>query len=183
MSEMQQNLPKAVNEKVRADADKIEERRKDNWEAANKALYSLMVGHAAGLVGCLTLLKDYDATSPGHLKGLGAFIWLFGLGNEVDGALRLHGIGLRPRQQAGRGIKPEDLPGLSRIERQIEAGPDADVEHAAFHRARNARAVRTQHCVAHRQIDQCRNDPFPVEAHRRVPVPVRSAPGKPRVRS
>jgi hypothetical protein len=60
--------------------DRLAQRRKDSWEAVNKALYSLMVGHAAGLVGCLTLLKDYNATSPGHLKGLGAFIWLFGLG-------------------------------------------------------------------------------------------------------
>jgi hypothetical protein len=60
--------------------DRLGQRRKDSWEAVNKALYGLMVGHAAGLVGCLTLLKDYNATSPGHLKGLGAFIWLFGLG-------------------------------------------------------------------------------------------------------
>jgi hypothetical protein len=56
------------------------ERRKDNWEAVNKALSSLMVGHAAGLVVCSTLLKDYNAASPGHLKGLGWLIALFGIG-------------------------------------------------------------------------------------------------------
>jgi hypothetical protein len=58
----------------------LHERQKDNWEAVNKALYALMVGHAAGLVACVTLLKDYNAASPGPLKGLGWFITLFGLG-------------------------------------------------------------------------------------------------------
>jgi hypothetical protein len=58
----------------------IYERRKDLWEATNKALNALMVGHGAGLVTCLTLLKDYNAASPGHLKGLGLFIALFGVG-------------------------------------------------------------------------------------------------------
>jgi hypothetical protein len=54
------------------------ERRKDLWEAVNKALNTLMVGHAAGLVTCLTLIKDYNNTP--QLKGLGWFITLFGLG-------------------------------------------------------------------------------------------------------
>jgi hypothetical protein len=76
---MHQDLSEAVN-KERADADKREQRLKDNWEAVNKALYTLMVGHAAGLAGCLTLLRDYNATSPVHLEGLGTFIWLFGIG-------------------------------------------------------------------------------------------------------
>jgi hypothetical protein len=56
------------------------ERRKDLWEATNKALSALMVGQGAGLVTCLTLLKDYNAASPGHLKGVGLFIVLFGIG-------------------------------------------------------------------------------------------------------
>jgi len=51
--------------------DRVGQRRKDSWEAVNKALYSLMVGHAAGLVGCLTLLKDYNATSPRAPQGAG----------------------------------------------------------------------------------------------------------------
>jgi hypothetical protein len=58
----------------------IYERRKDLWEATNKALNALMVAHGAGLVTCLTLLKDYNAASTGHLKGLGLFIALFGVG-------------------------------------------------------------------------------------------------------
>jgi hypothetical protein len=33
--------------------------RHDLWEALNKALNTLMLGHAAGLVTCLTLMKDY----------------------------------------------------------------------------------------------------------------------------
>jgi hypothetical protein len=52
--------------------------RKDLWEALNKALYTLMVGHAAGLVTCLTLIKDYKENP--QLKGLGTFIALFGVG-------------------------------------------------------------------------------------------------------
>jgi hypothetical protein len=47
------------------------------WETVNKALNTLMVGHAAGLVTCFTLLKDKD--NP-QLKELGWFITLFGFG-------------------------------------------------------------------------------------------------------
>ena len=60
--------------------DRLRQVRKDLWEALNKALNTLMVGHAAGLVTCLTLLKDYNAASPGPLRGLGIFILLFGVG-------------------------------------------------------------------------------------------------------
>jgi hypothetical protein len=52
--------------------------RKDAWDVLNKALNSLMVAHAAGLVACLTLLKDYKDNP--QLKGLGLFVGLFGLG-------------------------------------------------------------------------------------------------------
>jgi hypothetical protein len=57
--------------------DRLRQRQMDLWEAVNKALNTLMVGHAAGLVTCLTLMKDYN--NP-QLKGLGWFITLFGLG-------------------------------------------------------------------------------------------------------
>ena len=53
---------------------------KDTWDAINKALNNLMVAHAAGLVTCLTLVKDYKLESPGPLKGTGCFIVLFGSG-------------------------------------------------------------------------------------------------------
>jgi hypothetical protein len=52
--------------------------RKDFWDVNNRALNALMVAQAAGLVTCLTLLKDYDDKP--QLKGVGVFIALFGLG-------------------------------------------------------------------------------------------------------
>jgi K+-sensing histidine kinase KdpD len=55
-----------------------QERRQQRWETNNKAINTLMVGHAAGLVTCLTLIKDYHSTP--QLKGLGLFIALFGVG-------------------------------------------------------------------------------------------------------
>jgi hypothetical protein len=50
------------------------------WEAHLVATRhsTLMVGHAAGLVTCLTLIKDYKDNP--QLKGLGTFIVLFGVG-------------------------------------------------------------------------------------------------------
>jgi hypothetical protein len=71
---MRKELSETLN-KVRAGADRMEQRRKDNWEAVNKAVYTLIVGHAAGLVACMTLLKDYNATSPGHLTSALKSLW------------------------------------------------------------------------------------------------------------
>jgi hypothetical protein len=48
------------------------------WEVHLKALNSLLIAHGAGLVTCLTLLKDYDANP--RLKGIGWFITLFASG-------------------------------------------------------------------------------------------------------
>src|SRR6266481_8562256 len=48
------------------------------WEVHLKAVNSLLIAHGAGLVACLTLLKDYD-TNP-HLKHIGWFIGLFAFG-------------------------------------------------------------------------------------------------------
>jgi hypothetical protein len=39
---------------------------------------SLMIAHAAGLVTCLTLSKDYKDTP--QLKGIGTFVMAFGVG-------------------------------------------------------------------------------------------------------
>jgi len=44
-----------------ADDDKL-------WDIRLKGLNYLLIAHAAGLVGCLTVLNNYD-TNP-HLKGL-----------------------------------------------------------------------------------------------------------------
>jgi hypothetical protein len=38
----------------------------------------LLVAHAAGLITCLSLLKDYEHTP--RLKGIGVFVYLFGFG-------------------------------------------------------------------------------------------------------
>lgn len=38
----------------------------------------LLAAHAAGLVGCFTVLKEYAATP--ELKGMGTFVVLFGIG-------------------------------------------------------------------------------------------------------
>ena len=46
--------------------------RKDAWDVTNKALNTLMIAHAAGLVACVTLLKDYKDNA--QLKGLGVFM-------------------------------------------------------------------------------------------------------------
>jgi len=52
--------------------------RKETWDVANRAVNTLMVAQAAGLVTCLTLLKDYGDKP--QLKGSGVFIAVFGLG-------------------------------------------------------------------------------------------------------
>ena len=78
----------------------------------------------------------------------------------MDWTVEVLSIGLSPPQQPGRRIESEDFLGIPCIERQIEARPDADVEHAAFGCARDALAIWTKPLVAHRQIDERRHDPF-----------------------
>jgi uncharacterized membrane protein len=57
----------------------LQDYRKDHWEALNKAITTLMIAHAAGLVTCLTLIKDYKDKA--EVKGAVAyFIMLFGYG-------------------------------------------------------------------------------------------------------
>jgi hypothetical protein len=51
---------------------------KEHFDVEFKAVGYLLAANAAGLAGCMTLLKDY-ATVP-QLKGIGVFIFLFGLG-------------------------------------------------------------------------------------------------------
>jgi hypothetical protein len=48
------------------------------WEIRSKGFNYLLVAHAAGLIACLTVLKDYDPNPA--LKRLGSFIWIFGFG-------------------------------------------------------------------------------------------------------
>jgi hypothetical protein len=51
---------------------------KDHYEIHFKNANYLLAAHAAGLVGCLTVLKDYAVTP--QLKGMGTFVILFGVG-------------------------------------------------------------------------------------------------------
>jgi hypothetical protein len=48
------------------------------WDVELKATNYLMIAHAAGLVTCVTLLKDYKDNA--QLKGIGLFVSLFGYG-------------------------------------------------------------------------------------------------------
>jgi hypothetical protein len=50
----------------------------DNYELHFKGANYLMVAHAAGFVGCLSVLKDYAAVPV--LKGIGFYIIIFGIG-------------------------------------------------------------------------------------------------------
>jgi tellurite resistance protein TehA-like permease len=59
-------------------ADAAEDDKHKLWEVRSKGLNYLVVAHAAGLIACLTALKDYN-TMP-QLKGVGWLVWLFGLG-------------------------------------------------------------------------------------------------------
>src|SRR5262252_6893215 len=88
---------------------------------------------------------------------------------EVEGNFHVLPLALGSRQQARRRIESEDFAGLSRIEGKIKSGADADVEDAPFGCARDALAIRTKPLVAHRKIDERRQNPFLIEAHRRPP--------------
>jgi hypothetical protein len=73
--------PEAEAARKEAQAAREAARKHHIWEALNKALNTLMVGHAAGLVTCLTLMKDYKENA--RLEELGTFILLFGTGLVV----------------------------------------------------------------------------------------------------
>ena len=53
---------------------------KDSWEVVNKGCNALVVAQAAGFVACLNLLKDYDPTDAGALRGLPWLILWLGIG-------------------------------------------------------------------------------------------------------
>lgn len=58
--------------------DRLRSDALDSVKIEAKGVYYLLLAHGAGFAGCLATLKDY-ATVP-HLKGIGTFIQLFGLG-------------------------------------------------------------------------------------------------------
>lgn len=58
--------------------DVLVQHMKDGYDNHLKTANYLFVAHGAGLVGCLSVLKDY-VTVPA-LKGVGFFVVLFGIG-------------------------------------------------------------------------------------------------------
>src|SRR5262245_32499997 len=93
---------------------------------------------------------------------------------EAEGNFHVRRLALGSRQQRRRRIESEDFADLSRIEGKIKSGADADVKDAPFGCARDALAIRTKPLVAHREIDEWRQNPFFIEAHRRAPEIPRS---------
>jgi hypothetical protein len=63
---------------------------RDFFDTDMKNANSLLVAHGAGLVGCLSTLKDYTPTSP--YAGIGLFISLFVIGFifACTGIINLH---------------------------------------------------------------------------------------------
>jgi hypothetical protein len=81
-------------------ADDARAERKEEWDLLHKAATTLMVANAAGLVACLTLLKDYDSTP--QLKGVGTFIWVFGIGLLAAICAMFGVMAIRPLWLRGR---------------------------------------------------------------------------------
>jgi hypothetical protein len=53
---------------------------RDHFEIFGKGANYLLVGHGAGLVGCLSVLKDHPENLPQQFHGLGQLVLLFGTG-------------------------------------------------------------------------------------------------------
>ena len=65
--------------KLQSALTKLQSEFRDFWDVQVKGVNYLMIAHAAGLVTCVTLLKDYKDSST-QLKGIGIFVSLFGCG-------------------------------------------------------------------------------------------------------
>jgi len=72
------NSMSEIRELLQTGIDQERQYAKEHFDVEFKAVGYLLAANAAGLAGCITLLKDY-ATAP-QLKGIGIFICLFGLG-------------------------------------------------------------------------------------------------------
>lgn len=51
---------------------------KDQFETWSKGANLLLVAHGAGLIGCVSILKDYNTTPT--LRGVGMLVFIFGTG-------------------------------------------------------------------------------------------------------
>jgi hypothetical protein len=69
---MKEELMSKTDEQMRLDVIK------DNFDTYGKGANLLLVANAAGLVGCLSTLREYNSTP--LLRGIGMPIVLFGLG-------------------------------------------------------------------------------------------------------
>lgn len=65
----------------------------DLYEQLHRYGNGLLVANGAGLLGCLSVIKDYSATGP--LKGIGLFIALFAIGFVVAVAGMVATVGAR----------------------------------------------------------------------------------------
>lgn len=66
---------------------------RDLYEQFHRYGNGLLVANGAGLLGCLSVMKDYTATGP--LKGIGLFIALFAAGFVVAMAGMVAAVGGR----------------------------------------------------------------------------------------
>jgi hypothetical protein len=53
---------------------------RDHFETFSKGANYLLVGHGAGLVGCLSVVKEHPDQLPSHIQGIGQLVLLFGSG-------------------------------------------------------------------------------------------------------
>jgi hypothetical protein len=53
---------------------------RDHFETLSKGGSYLLIAHSAGLVGCLSVVKDHPEKLPAQLQGIGQLILLFGSG-------------------------------------------------------------------------------------------------------
>jgi hypothetical protein len=83
--------------------DDAREKRRDRWDVMNTGLKTLLIAHAAGLVTCLSLVKDYkdkaelkpvaalliDLFGYGLMAGIGATVFLLVIRDDyLDGIAR-----------------------------------------------------------------------------------------------
>lgn len=53
---------------------------RDQFEIFSKGGNYLLIGHSAGLVGCLSVVKDHPEKLPAQFQGIGQLVLLFGSG-------------------------------------------------------------------------------------------------------
>ena len=90
---------------------------------------------------------------------------LGGGGDEADGQGGRGGGALRHGEQARGGFQRQEFSDGGGVEGQVQAGADADLQHAALGGAGDPAAVGDEPVVPHREVAQARQDEVFVEAH------------------